>query len=58
MLLELSSTLYGPSQANKVPLNMSNMHRFRSFYVCAKYYPGFCSLFIHSVVSCDSVSGQ
>ena len=41
----------------KMPLSMCKMHRFRSSCPCAKYHPGFCSPFIHSVVSNDSVSG-
>ena len=41
-----------------VPLNMHKMQRFRSSYSCAKYYPGLCSPFMHSVVSIDSVSRQ
>ena len=27
--------------------NMHKMRRFRSFCVCTKYHPGFCSTFIH-----------
>ena len=34
------------------------MHRFRSSCACAKYHPGLCSPFIHSVVSNESVNGQ
>ena len=40
----------------KVPLNICKNSRFRSS--CAKYHPGLCSPFIHSVVANDSVSGQ
>ena len=29
-----------------------------SSHACAKFYPGICSLLIHSIVSNDSVSGQ
>ena len=32
--------------------------RFRSSCSCAKFHPGLCSSFIHSVLSKDSVSGQ
>ena len=34
----------------KVSLNMRKMYRFRSSRACAKYHPGLCSPFIHSVV--------
>ena len=42
----------------KIPSKMWKMRRFRSSCVGAKYHPGFCSPFIHSVVSNHSVSGQ
>ena len=38
----------------KVPLNMLKMRRFRSSCAYAKYHPGLCSPFIHSVVSNDN----
>ena len=48
------------------PFNVGNIwtkkkHKtlsFRSSYTCTKYHPGFCSPFIHYVVSNDSISGQ
>ena len=42
----------------KVPSNMRNMFRFKSFYACIKSHADLCSPFIHYVVSNDSVSGQ
>ena len=40
-----------------VPSNMRNTRRFRSPCACAENHPGLiCSLFIHSIVSNDSVS--
>ena len=42
----------------KGPSNMTKMRRFISSCACVKYYSVVCSLFIHSVVSNDSVSGQ
>ena len=46
--------LNGPHEAKM----MWKMCRFRSSCTCSKYHPGFCSPFIYSVVSNDSVSGQ
>ena len=31
------------------------MHRLRSSYICAKYHPGLCSPFIHSVASREMI---
>ena len=42
----------------KLPSNMCKMRRFRSSYACAKYHPGLCSPFIHSVVANDFASAQ
>ena len=38
--------------------NMRNTRRFRSSCACAKYHPGLCSPFIHSVLSKEYVSEQ
>ena len=38
--------------------NMHKMRRFRSSCACAKYHPGLCSQFFHSVVFTDSVAGS
>ena len=46
------------TSSEKIPSNMHKMLRFRSSCTCSKYHPVPCSLFIHSVVSSDSISGQ
>ena len=42
----------------KVLSNTRKVYRFKSSCAYAKYHPGICSQFIHSIVSNDSVSGQ
>ena len=44
--------------SENVPSNTRKMRRLGSSCPCAKYHPGLCSPFMHSVVSNDSVSGQ
>ena len=44
--------------SEKMPLSICKMCRFRSSCTCVKSYPSFCSPFIHSVISNDSVSGK
>ena len=46
------------ASSGKVLLNMRKMLRFRSSCACAEYLPGLCFLFIYSVVSNNSASGQ
>ena len=58
LLQNITSLLHGPRKAEQVPSNMRKLRRFRSSCACAKYQPGLCSPFIHSIVSNDSVSGQ
>ena len=41
---------------NKQTSNIHKMRSFRSSCACAKYHPGVCSPFIHSIVSNDSVN--
>ena len=43
--------VYVGRSSKKVFLNMCKMCRFRSSCTCTKYHPGFCSPFIHSIVS-------
>ena len=43
--------IYGSRQAKRVPSNKLKINRFRSSFACAKYHPGLCSPFTHSVVS-------
>ena len=46
------------SSSKKIPSSMLKICRFISSCTCANYHTGFCSPFIHSLVSNDSVSGQ
>ena len=46
------------NMGEKVPSLMRKLRRFRSSCTRAKYHPGLCSPFIHSVVSSNSVRGQ
>ena len=45
------------ASSETIPLNMLNMRRFRSPCTCAKYHPGLCFPFVHSVVPNDYVTG-
>ena len=56
LVKEVSNIWTMPSE--KVLSNMCKMRRFISSCECAKYHPGLCPLFIHSLVSNDSVCGQ
>ena len=53
-----SGNLIWTVSSENVPSSMRKMRRFRSSCACAKYQPGLCSPFIHSIVSNVSVSGQ
>ena len=46
------------ASSETVPSSMLKLFRFRSSCACAKYHPGLCFAFIHSVVSNASVSRQ
>ena len=49
---------FGPRQAKNMSLSMRKMRGFRSSCACSKYNSGLCSLFIHYIVSIDSINGQ
>ena len=49
---------FGSHHEKKSAFNIHKTRRLRSSCACSKYYLGLCSLFIHSVVSNDSISGQ
>ena len=58
MIASTDALSYGSHSSEKVHSNMRNMRRFNSSCACAKYYPGICSPFIHSLVFNDLISGQ
>ena len=43
--------------SKKVHSNMSKMPRFRSSCTYAKYYPGLCSPFMHSMILLTDIEG-
>ena len=49
---------FGPRHGKKVLSNVRKMRILKASCECAKYHPGLCSPFMHSVKSDDSGSGH